>query len=187
MEVKIPRICSCGKEFYVIPSRLKHGRGKHCSPQCQYASIKSRLPSSEIINWFTCKNCGDSFWRYKSREDHKGVGKYCSRKCRDIHRIGENSPNFITGKSGNWHGTNWYAQRRKAKKRDNYICVDCGLLEIDSIHTWGQPLHVHHKVPFRKFGTDYKSANNLLNLETLCPPCHRIKDSRIQKQERYEV
>lgn len=185
MELKILRTCPCGKEFYVIPSRLKHGRGKHCSPSCQYNSIKSN--ENREINWFTCKNCGDKFWRYKSRDTHKGSGKYCSRTCRDVHRVGENTPNYIDGTSGNWHGPNWYSQRRKAKKRDGYVCIDCGLSEKNAIDLYGQPLHVHHKTPFRKFGHDYKSANNLTNLETLCAPCHRIKDGTIQKQERYEI
>jgi 5-methylcytosine-specific restriction endonuclease McrA len=187
MEKKVQRVCPCGNIFYVIPSRLKHGRGKHCSTKCQYASIKSRLPKPEIINWFICENCGDNFWRYKSRENHKGVGRYCSRVCRDVHRIGENTPNFINGKSGNWHGPNWYAQRRKAKNRDGYVCVDCGIAEQESIDIWKQPLHVHHIIPFRKFNTDYVLANSLKNLETLCPPCHRIKDGEIQRMERENV
>jgi 5-methylcytosine-specific restriction endonuclease McrA len=172
----------CGNEFKVIPSRIKWGRGKHCSPTCQYAAMKKK-PRQAII-WFECKNCGDKFWIYQSRIGHKGVGKYCSRTCRDIHWIGENAVNFINGYSGNWHGPDWYSQRRKAKSRDGYKCLDCGMSETESIEKTLQPLHVHHKIPFRLFGEDYKTANKLENLETLCAACHRIKDSRIQAEEK---
>lgn len=43
----------------------------------------------------------------------------------------------------------------------------------------GPPLHVHHVRPFRDFGylpgrnSNYKQANELDNLVTLCPSCHR--------------
>lgn len=184
MEKKTSRVCEfCGETFYVIPSRMKHGRGKHCSPKCQYANMRNKPRRAEIL-WFFCRNCGDNFWLYKSYvKGHKGAGKYCCRKCRDIHRKGKYSPNFIHGNGTNWHGINWYSQRRKAKKRDKHICQHCSLEEKDCIKKYGQPLHVHHIIPSRLFGENYEVANNLSNLVTLCPRCHRIAEAKIQKNE----
>ncbi len=72
------------------------------------------------------------------------------------------------------YGPNWPAQRDAARARDNYSCRRCGAPERD-----GRQHDVHHVTPFRAFGyvpgrNDlYKLANQLENLITLCPSCHR--------------
>jgi len=113
---------------------------------------------------------------------HRGVGKYCSRECRDKYWKGPNNPNYIDGKGTNAHGSNWQAQRRKALKRDNHTCQDCALTDSESLEQFGQPLTVHHKIPFRFFGDDYETANRLTNLITLCHACHRKEEAKLQFQ-----
>lgn len=66
----------------------------------------------------------------------------------------------------NDYGPNWDKVRALVRRRDNYICQNCGCPEN------GAPHHVHHKIPFRQF-TSYILANQLDNLITLCPTCHR--------------
>jgi hypothetical protein len=42
----IDRICEfCGNTFSVIPSRIKYGRGKHCSRECQYKDAIGKITS----------------------------------------------------------------------------------------------------------------------------------------------
>lgn len=67
----------------------------------------------------------------------------------------------------NYYGANWDKQRLSALKRDNFRCQTCGISNKDIT------LHVHHIQPFRTFEGDYRSANQLDNLATLCPSCHR--------------
>lgn len=175
MEKTIERICdNCGKLFYVIPSRIKHGRGKHCSPKCQYESKKLAPRTNQVK--CTCLGCGRDFFLPKSRMiDRIGAGKYCSRFCRDKYRVGENHPQYLNGASQEKRGANWQAQKRRAIKRDQGICQMCGDVGKD----------VHHKIPFRKFGIErYKQANELSNLITLCKHCHRKADIEIQKIDR---
>lgn len=168
----------CGKLFERPPSRAKYGRAKHCSPECQYTARRDAPKTGSVKR--TCANCGQSFFVWKSRiANCKGAGKYCSRKCRDEHRIGPNHPDYIHGNGTNWHGPNWYAKRSKARKRDKYTCQKCGMTESECKATYTQPLHVHHKKPFRLFEGDYKAANLLSNLETLCPFCHRTQEAQI--------
>lgn len=185
MEKTVKRICqnkNCGKVFYIIPSRLKHGRGKSCSPECQYAAIKERRKETQPALY--CLNCGNAFRRSRSRlTRHIGAGKYCCRACRDTHRNGKNHPQYIHGDRANWHGPNWQAQKRKAKRRDNWICQHCGMNTEQSIKEFGQVLHVHHKIPFRLFDS-YLEANDLSNLITLCPTCHREAEAEFQRSER---
>lgn len=71
----------------------------------------------------------------------------------------------------NDYGPNWKTQRRRALARDNHQCRMCGASE--------GMLHVHHIRPFREFNyapgqnENYQEANQLDNLITLCPSCHR--------------
>ena len=165
----------CNTVFYRPPSRRKFGRGIYCSRKCQYASLEHLKRNPEKHVELTCIGCGDGFSLAKSKlSAHKGAGKYCSRECRDANRVGEQHPQFINGDGTYYHrGPNWQSQRRKARKRDDFTCQHCG-----------EPGEcVHHIRPFRYFD-DYKEANRLRNLVTLCSPCHRTADAAIQATER---
>ena len=63
----------------------------------------------------------------------------------------------------NDYGANWPQQRKLALERDGHRCRTCGAEGL---------LHVHHIRPFREY-TSYREANQLDNLATLCPSCHR--------------
>ncbi len=81
----------------------------------------------------------------------------------------------------NNYGPNWTQQRRRALERDGYRCRTCGALGYQSAaeEEKGALLHVHHIRPFRDYGyvpgsnENYRVANQLENLATLCPSCHR--------------
>lgn len=60
--------------------------------------------------------------------------------------------------------------RHEVFKRDNYTCVECGARKED-----GATLHVDHKIPVSKGGTD-----ELDNLQTLCSDCNLNKSDVIQ-------
>lgn len=88
---------------------------------------------------------------------------------------GENSGTWAGGEI-NYYGPNWYHQRRKVRKRDNYTCQDCGITEKE----YGNQLSVHHIGPFRNFHGDWRKANELSNLISLCEyPCHRKRHSKM--------
>jgi DEAD/DEAH box helicase domain-containing protein len=80
----------------------------------------------------------------------------------------------------NNYGPNWSEQRNKARARDHYRCIQCGVSERpDREHD------VHHIMPFREFGyvpgenSAYLEANELDNLSTLCHSCHRAIESSV--------
>jgi DEAD/DEAH box helicase domain-containing protein len=66
----------------------------------------------------------------------------------------------------NEYGADWAVQRDRARARDRFRCQACGAGEEGHVH------HVHHKTPFRTFASP-QQANQLANLITLCPNCHR--------------
>jgi DEAD/DEAH box helicase domain-containing protein len=73
----------------------------------------------------------------------------------------------------NQYGPNWKQQRDRVRERDAFKCQVCGREEGDRQH------HVHHKTPFRQFES-YLSANQLENLVTLCPTCHRRVETAVR-------
>jgi DEAD/DEAH box helicase domain-containing protein len=73
----------------------------------------------------------------------------------------------------NQYGPNWTRQRNLARQRDQFTCQVCGAVEQDQSH------HVHHKKPFRSF-LSFIEANQLDNLITLCPNCHKLAEQSIR-------
>jgi DEAD/DEAH box helicase domain-containing protein len=80
---------------------------------------------------------------------------------------------------GLWHsdpnkyGSSWKRQKELARARDNYTCQVCGVNETDRAHD------VHHITPFRQFNSPLQ-ANELSNLITLCPSCHRRAETAVR-------
>jgi len=91
----------------------------------------------------------------------------------------------------NDYGQNWEEQRDTARARDDYRCRQCGKPETaehpersreaaqSKGGAGGRQHDVHHLIPFRSFGyipgvnENYRLANELDNLITLCRACHR--------------
>lgn len=66
-ERMVERKCEpCGAIFSVIPSRLRHGRGKHCSPACQYAASKAR---PQMVFRLFALAAGSVAWELARSED----------------------------------------------------------------------------------------------------------------------
>lgn len=170
---KVTKPCPiCGVVFTTDASRMKHGRGVHCSRACQYIANREKRSKPKVQ--FTCIGCGVEFERQPSLSvKNKGAGKFCTRDCRDKHWKGEITPNWQGGSGVYKRGPNWQSVKRAALARDEFVCQDCGI---------GGQLHVHHIIPFRMFDT-HDEANQMENLISLCPPCHRRADaaSRWQK------
>jgi DEAD/DEAH box helicase domain-containing protein len=77
--------------------------------------------------------------------------------------------------SPNDYGRDWGVISARIRKRDNYTCQHCGLVETETSH------HVHHKIPFRQFATT-EEANAPENLVTLCSRCHRLAEQNVMVQ-----
>jgi transposase len=143
------------------PEKVVHGLKKYIgkcgneAPHWQGGKIK-----------LICDNCGKKFEKWP--KDAKRIKKYnyCSKTCQDKGQVGERTSAWKGG-SIDSYGIGWKKQRRKAIERDEHICQMCGKPENGRGHD------VHHLVPFQEFGIEnYKIANQLENLITLCHPCH---------------
>lgn len=81
------------------------------------------------------------------------------------------------------YGPNWDQQKRNTLSRDGGRCQHCGAPQRA-----GRRHDVHHIRPFRAFGyirgsnDQYRQANDLINLVTLCSSCHRKAESHMRMQ-----
>lgn len=156
----------CGN---VVLRNASHNR-KYCSKSCagKHATLvlKKLEGLSPVVR--TCLLCHNTLGRRQNRSGRK----FCSKKCwyawsaqHAIRRV--KTPEENT----NYRGPNWTAQRRNARHRDDYTCQRCGMTEALN----GAQLQVHHIIPFASFGIDnFKAANALENLVSLCLSCHGI-------------
>jgi len=149
----------CGRTVLLPPSWAK--KRKFCSQSCSAAALRVT---------YTCEGCGRS--RTVAKADT--AKRFCSDACRlrwFSHAFeGINSPHWKGGPLP--YGPNWQRQRGKARKRDKYRCRRCGMHE----RWFGEHLSVAHIVPFKSFNGNFKKANLLSNLMSLCRRCHIIHD-----------
>ncbi len=143
----------CKKPFDVL--NHKQRKHKYCSMACQAKANEKRHREC------TCEVCGNGFNVHAFRK----TARFCSQECSYIGRQGSGSPVWRGGSIG-WYGTNWSTQRKKALERDHHQCQLC-----PSEKKTKSPL-VHHLIALRLFKGDWKKANRLKNLITLCRSCH---------------
>lgn len=177
----------CGEKF-----DPNNAASKYCSHACRVAHKKPKPK--------TCVNCGCKFsaikWHHAmSRFIAVTHSKTCSAECHiawisnnqarkdkiSAAFTGKNHPNWRGGMSQiqdcSKRGYGWQAARRKALKRDNWTCVDCGMPQAESIDKFGRGLDVDHIEPYHNFQS-VKLANVLSNLACRCKSCHRKAEAK---------
>lgn len=135
---------------------------------------KARKPESFVTK--SCEVCNKKYTVHKIFTEKRN-SRFCSKECRAVQKsidmTGEGNHNYIPPHlraKPIKYGKNWKSQSSKARKRDNYTCQKCG--DVWSKDKYDKKFHVHHIVSVREFD-DYRDANKLNNLVTLCPSCHR--------------
>lgn len=172
----------CGKEFERLKSQASKQKHQFCDKNCQ-GKWKGRQQQGENHpQWkadrplVRCAMCDKEFrpkWGSFKRNAHHFCDQKCVAQWRSIYRTGENSASWRGGHP-RYYGPDWYRQMRAARERDGYKCRHCGITQKKA----RRALDVHHIEPFRTFGyilnhnENYKQANDLTNLITLCPQCH---------------
>jgi len=169
---------NCGDYFKPYKSFLKFCSLK-CSHNYHTGNKNGMYKGKDKHN---CEWCGKEYEDYPSRYKRT---RFCSEKCRREwvreFNSGENSYLWKGGNSVDYRGANWHKQRFLAIQRDDFKCVDCGITNSECIEKYKFSLSVHHIKPYRSFKNNYKEANKLDNLTTLCTSCHKIRENLICK------
>lgn len=170
----------CGNILYRNPWKIENRKNQFCNKKCHDNWYRLNVKrGSESPQYSTiekpCSYCGKLLkrqpWQANGYE-HTFCNKTCHGKWRSENLIGENNPLWQGGHT-EYRGSNWHIQRYLARERDNNTCQHCGITR-DQI---GRELDVHHIIPFRHFD-DYRIANALPNLITLCGSCHMRAEPR---------
>lgn len=169
----------CGDVFYRSPSNKtgnnRRGTHNYCSRKCMSLAYTGRNIREKSPRWKgeatkPCDCCGKLITRPKWQHDHDHTfcGSQCFGKWKSSNWTGKDNPAWNGGKYY-YYGANWERQQRERRKLDNRLCQVCGIKES----LLRRALDVHHIIPFRFFGMiNYREANSINNLISLCPICH---------------
>ena len=170
----------CDSAITRAASHLKDKNRHFCNRKCFGRWMSARRGENHpLYNRITvpCDCCGILIEKFPSQLKTNAY-HFCNSRCFGDWRIenwtGENNPLFRGG-IPHYYGPNWYNQRKCARKRDDHTCQKCGKSEQDN----GRALDVHHIIPFCEFdyavgeNENYKQANELSNLISLCMSCHQ--------------
>lgn len=164
---KIVRICDvCGKQFEVKPSAIRHSGAKYCSHRCMWKGQKGqKKPSIQgnkapkwkdgrtLIQKF-CIDCGKKLGDHRSTRCQK-----CAYKM-ELHHNWQNGLSFLP------YTSQFNDElKEKIRRRDNYICQLCGVINEEHILIYGYDLVIHH-IDYIKENCE---ENNLL---ALCNQCN---------------
>lgn len=124
--------------------------------------VTTQVTGYRRIRWYTNENLGEANLDLPATQ-LRTMGYWLTLKPETVDHLRDSG---LWNSDPNDYGPGWQRLRKLVLVRDHYACQACGAVEKD------QPLHVHHKIPLRSFPS-YDQANQLSNLVTLCPSCHR--------------
>ncbi len=131
--------------------------------------VTSQVIGYRKLKWFSHEILGE--YAQEMPPSHlRTIGYWLSINKESVERLRDLG---LWNNDPNDYGPNWTLQRNQARRRDDFTCQICGARETT------RPHHVHHKVPFRNF-TSALVANQIDNLITLCPSCHKKAETSIR-------
>lgn len=152
-----------------------------CNLKCRGEWQSENNQGENHPNWtcteiFKCDYCGKEKARPRWWAKREQEYRFCNSQC-----MGEYYKRFTGDARYNWrgggvyyYGPNWPKQSEKTRERDNHRCCYCGITQKKA----RRKLDVHHIKPLQDFNyipdenENYKQANTLTNLITLCQSCH---------------
>lgn len=165
----VRRICkTCGKEFFVSPSDLKHG-ANYCCRHCGYISPERNAKLSQSIKqaWQEPDKRAAMLTGIEGRSDNPAWRNAAHFQKGPAH------PKYLGNKRARLTEVGRYQYklwRIAVLKKDDYTCQACGVR--------GGRLIAHHKEPWAKHPElRYDVGNGI----SLCPACHDKAHNRVQK------
>lgn len=171
----------CGDPTPKWEHQIENNEYAYCGRRCKGAAM-SEQTGEEARSWeggkveIVCEWCGDTKTVKPSKVDKS---RFCSQGCMVEWRVenfsGEDHPRW-NGGYNRYYGPNWYQQRREVLERDDYECQSCPVDREQHNERYGCDPVVHHITRFGDFD-NYKEANELSNLITLCKRCHGLVEA----------
>ena len=134
-------------------------------------AVTTQVTGYKKIKWHTHENLGEGVVSLPPTE-LQTTGYWLAVNDDTVNQLRDEG---LWSNAPNDYGSDWDAIRNRVRARDKYRCQGCGTPEVLEQHhprTNRGVFDVHHKIPFRAFPSR-EQANQLDNLVTLCPNCHR--------------
>ena len=164
----------CGKEISYQSGCYGSGRCRSCATKEQMKNSKNNpnYKNGITLNKNYCIDCGKKI-TYRAKRCKKcsyiwkkEVGLLKGKNNPMFGKKGKSAGNYIHGNCYEPYPLEFNAKLKlKIRKRDNYTCQNCGIIEEEHIIVLGRVLSVHH--------IDYNKENcKEDNLITLCNNCN---------------
>lgn len=175
-----PHSVTCWMKELEVPHRSisEDNKRRYSTMTEEQIKAQTKAANEHIRKYGNPHQIGRQGWSAGlTKETHPGL-KISSEK-----HMGENNPMWNkrreehptwSGKDKYWKYKDWFEIRDQIKKRDEYKCQKCGINEEESYNIFGQPLQVHHIIPYREC-----KEHSPENLITLCASCHRKEDGNL--------
>ena len=152
--------CYCIECNCLLPLNSKAERCRKCHNIYlkNYPENSNNYIDGQTLKKYYCKDCGKEIeWRN---------ALYKTGRCLQCSNKGKNNGRYIDGRSLEIYPSEYTPYlRQKIRKRDNYTCQKCYIIEEEHIKIYGAILDIHH--------IDYDKQNcNEGNLITLCHKCN---------------
>ena len=178
LEGKTARLHGSSPDFYTEPqsevtvqkiSVLSEAGAVGCEKLFGEIQVTSQLTGYRKIRWYTHEHLGYGEVSLPP-SNLQTTGYWLAIADETVKRLEEQG---LWTNTPNDYGPGWPVIRDLVRARDGYRCQVCGQIENGRQH------HVHHKIPFRTFPSR-EQANQLDNLVTLCPNCHRRAEMNVK-------
>jgi DEAD/DEAH box helicase domain-containing protein len=164
------------RETSVVPLSLgEWSQVKGCEKSWGELQVTTRVKGFTKRRWYTHETLGNEPLDLPP-QNLQTTGYWISISEETVATLSEaglwtNAPND--------YGPAWPQIRERVRARDGYKCQMCGRPESNRQHD------VHHKIPFRMFRDESghilrERANQLDNLVTLCPECHKKTETAVR-------
>lgn len=117
-------------------------------------------------------DCGNEKIITGNKLKNNGGTRSCGCLRREVQKkrmgklTGKNHYRYIDGKYCGRDSKEIFKLKEKRRKKDNYTCQKCGMIQEESIKLYNRKLDVHH--------IDGDNINNVIeNMITYCKDCHK--------------
>ncbi|MDE3090749.1 MAG: DEAD/DEAH box helicase, partial [Chloroflexota bacterium] len=177
LEQHIARLRATDADYYTEPrketqvqllDKLAQAQARGATKAHGEIAVTAQVVGYKKVKWFTHENLGMGEVSLPPTELHT-TGYWLALDDATVEHLRAQG---MWTNDPNDYGANWQSVRDRVRARDHYRCQNCGAAENGRAH------HVHHKIPFRSFASR-EQANQLDNLTTLCPNCHRRAEQAV--------
>jgi DEAD/DEAH box helicase domain-containing protein len=177
LEQHIARLRATDADYYTEPRKetqvrlldqLAESQARGATKAHGEIAVTTQVIGYKKVKWFTHENLGMGEVSLPPTELHT-TGYWLALDDATVEHLRAQG---MWTNDPNDYGPQWQTIRDRVRARDGYRCQNCGAPEKGRTH------HIHHKIPFRAFASR-EQANQLDNLTTLCPDCHRRAEQAV--------